>query len=260
MRRGWMAAWSKFSIGDLFTLANGVLGFIAITYILDRKFLAATSLLFLSMIMDGLDGYLARRFGSKHSRGQVLDSISDSISFAFAPALLIYAEFHGADESALMNGVVLACSVAILASGLFRLARFSAGGFQLSYFTGMPAPAAALLLVLLCLLFGSANGAEPGKYYYTFQEVPALVLFAGFAASVLMASEVPYPKVHGRMAAATGFALLLAITPYAAGLVLVDDQPLYTAFSRTATSIALALTLVYVFGGPAYERHTRGKG
>ncbi len=255
-----MAAWNRVSIGDLFTLANGVLGFIAITYILDRKFLAATSLLFLSMIMDGLDGYLARRYGSKHSRGQVLDSISDSISFAFAPALLVYAEFHGADADAVQNAVTLACAVAILASGLFRLARFSAGGFQLNYFTGMPAPAAALLIVLLCLLFGTEGGAEPDKYYFTIQGIPALVLFAGFAASALMASEVPYPKVHGRMAAATGFALLLALTPYIAGVLLVDDQPLYTAFSRTATGFALALTLVYVFGGPVYERYTRGKG
>jgi len=254
-----MAAWNRVSIGDLFTLANGVLGFVAITYILDRKFLAATSLLFLSMFMDGLDGYLARKFGSKHSRGQVLDSISDSISFAFAPALLVYAEFHSASGHSLENAVILACSVAILASGLFRLARFSAGGFQLTYFVGMPAPAAALLIVLICLLFGTAEGAEPQEYYFTIEETSWLVLSSGFAASLLMASEIPYPKVHGKMAAATGFALLLAVLPYAAGLVLVDDQPLYTAFSRTATGIALALTLVYVLGGPLYERHERGK-
>lgn len=255
-----MAAWNRVSIGDLFTLANGVLGFVAITYILDMKYLAATSLLFLSMFMDGLDGYLARRFGSKHSRGQVLDSISDSISFAFAPALLVYAEFHSPGESTLENAVVLACSVSILATGLFRLARFSAGGFQLTYFVGMPAPAAALLIVLICLLFGSTGGAEPQRYYFTISELSWLVLGTGFAASFLMASEIRYPKVHGRMAAATGFALLLAVLPYAAGLVLVDNQPLYTAFSRTATGIALALTLIYVFGGPLYERYQGAKG
>lgn len=255
-----MAAWNRVSIGDLFTLANGVLGFVAITYILDRKFLAATSLLFLSMIMDGLDGYLARRFGSKHSRGQVLDSISDSISFAFAPALLVYAEFHSSSGQSFENAVILGCAIAILASGLFRLARFSAGGYQLTYFVGMPAPAGALLIVLICLLFGASEGAEPARYYFTIKELAWLVLASGFAASFLMASEIPYPKVHGKMAAATGFALLLAILPYAAGLVLVDNQPLYTAFSRTATGIALALTLVYVFGGPIYERHTRTNG
>jgi CDP-diacylglycerol--serine O-phosphatidyltransferase len=241
------------SPADLFTLANGVLGFIAITYILDSKFLAATGLLLLSMVMDGLDGYIARRFGSKHSRGQVLDSISDSISFAFAPALLVYAEFHTADSSSTENAVALVCAVAILATGLFRLARFSAGGYQLSYFVGMPAPAAALVILLICLLFGGA-GAEDTSYYFTVERVSPLVLGFGFLMSILMASEISYPKAHGKIALATGLGLLLAILPFAAGLALVNNQALYTAFSRTATSSALALALVYVFGGPVYEK------
>jgi len=255
-----MAPWTRVSPADLFTLANGVLGFIAITYILDSKFLAATGLLLLSMVMDGLDGYIARRFGSKHSRGQVLDSISDSISFAFAPALLIYAEFHTPVSSSAENAVALVCAIAILATGLFRLARFSAGGYQLSYFVGMPAPAAALVMLLLCLLFGTVDGVENPSYYYTFERIPALVLGFGFLVSFLMASEISYPKAHGKIAAATGVGLLLALIPFAAGTALVNNQSLYTAFSRTATSIALALTLVYVFGGPVYEKLKGSKG
>jgi len=249
-----MATLSKVSPGDLFTLANGVLGFIAITYILDQKFLAATGLLFLSMMMDGLDGYMARRFGSKHSMGQVLDSISDAISFAFAPALLVYAEFHHEGGDWLQNGTSLACAVAILATGLFRLARFSAGGYELRYFAGMPAPASALLIVLTCLLFGTSEGVESKRLYFTIETFPWLAMGVGFIASFLMASEIPYPKIHGKMMTATVAALLLAVMPYLVGFMLVDNQPLYTAFSRTATSIALALTLVYVVGGPVYER------
>jgi len=249
-----MATLSKVSPGDLFTLANGVLGFIAITYILDQKFLAATSLLFLSMMMDGLDGYMARRFGSKHSMGQVLDSISDAISFAFAPALLIYAEFHHGAADWLQNYTALACAVAILATGLFRLARFSAGGYELKYFVGMPAPASALLILLTCLLFGASEGVESDRYYFTIESLPWLAMGVGFVASFLMASEISYPKIHGRMMTATVGALFLAVLPFIAGLMLVGNQPLYTAFSRTATSVALALTLVYVIGGPVYER------
>ena len=73
-----MTALDRVSLGDFFTLANGALGFIAIVYIFDGSYLSATSLLLLSMVMDGLDGFMARRYGSKHSRGQVLDSISDA--------------------------------------------------------------------------------------------------------------------------------------------------------------------------------------
>lgn len=248
-----MAPLSRVSAGDLFTLANGVIGFLAITYILDHKFLWATGLLILSMTMDGLDGVIARRFGSKHSMGQVLDSISDSISFAFAPALLVYAEFHGASGGMLEDPVVLVCSVAILSTGLFRLARFSVSGYQLDHFVGMPAPAAALFIVLICLLFGAAEGAEGARYYFTVDSSLAVVVGIGVLASFLMASEIPYPKLRGWMAKASGVAVLIAVVPYLAGLALVGDQDLYRASSRTATAIALALTAVYVFGGPFYE-------
>lgn len=254
-----MRIFGKISWGDLFTLANGVLGFVAITFILDRTFLAAASLLFLSMMMDGLDGYMARRFGSKHSRGQVLDSISDAISFAFAPALLLYAEFHAPGGSLLQNAAALFCAIAVLATGLFRLARFSAGGYQLGHFMGMPAPAGALVVVLMCLMFGSSQGTEEARFYYTLGYVPWLVLASGFLVSFLMASEIPYPKIRGPMAAVGGLALILAVIPAIAGLALVADQTLYNAFSRTATSIALALTLIYVFGGPLYESYERGE-
>lgn len=254
-----MAAWSKVSWGDLFTLANGLMGFVAITFILDDRFLIATSLLFLSMMMDGIDGYVARRFGSKHTMGQVLDSISDSVSFAFAPAFLVYVEFRSAELSLAENGVVLLCAIAIVGSGLFRLARFSAGGFQLPHFQGMPAPAGALMILLICQLFGASAGAETPKYYFTISEQMWLVLATGFAVSYLMASEIPYPKVQGRLTLLSGLALLMAVIPLIAGTLFVDDQSLYRAFSRTATGLALALTLVYVLGGPFYEKYKRDK-
>jgi len=260
LRRSAMAAWSKVSWGDLFTLANGLMGFVAITFILDDRFLIATSLLFLSMMMDGLDGYVARRFGSKHSMGQVLDSISDSISFAFAPALLVYVEFRSKDISLVENGIVLLCAIAIVGSGLFRLARFSAGGFQMPHFQGMPAPAGALAILLICQLFGASSGAETPAYYFTISEQMWLVLASGIVVSILMASEIPYPKMHGRLTLLSGLALVMALIPLIAGTLLIDDQSLYRAFSRTATGMALVLTLAYVVGGPVYEKFKRGKG
>ncbi|HJX04379.1 MAG TPA: CDP-alcohol phosphatidyltransferase family protein, partial [Thermoplasmata archaeon] len=209
-----------------------------------------------------------RRLGSKHSIGQVLDSISDSISFVFVPALLIYAELRGSLsassyselERSLFDLLVLACALAILATGLFRLARFSAGGHNLDHFQGLPAPATALLLVLMSLLFGEAGEFEDQGLYFMFESVPWTILLAGFGASYLMASEIPYPKVRGWMARLSGIGVLLAILPYVFALVLVDDQDLYRASSRTAASTALALTLVYVFGGPPYEKLKRGEG
>jgi len=253
-----MGTLAKASPGDVFTLANGALGFLAITYILDRSFLVATALLLLSMMMDGLDGLMARRFGSKHTMGQVLDSISDSISFAIAPAALIYAEFHDPDQGVVFESLdsvlALACAIAVLSAGLFRLARFSAGGYKLRHFVGMPAPAAALLILLICLLFGTTEGTEPSRYYFSLGQEPWVVFPTALASSYLMVSGLRYPKMRGWMNAMAGIALLLALLPITAGLALVGDQDLYTASSRTAASAALALMLLYVLGGPVYEK------
>jgi len=253
---------TKVSPGDFFTFANGALGFVAITYVLDGSYLIATALLFLSMVMDGLDGFFARKFGSKHSMGQVLDSISDSISFAFAPAFLLYGELHDVASTSpthsLWNLAVLTGAVCFLSCGLFRLARFSVSGYQLKYFVGMPAPGAAMFLLIVCLLFGAEGGAEPGDLYFVVWHLPWLVLAVAFVLSYLMASEVPYPKVRGWMAKYGAAGMVLAGPAVVAGLVIVADQPLYTASSRTAAIIALALMLVYSLGGPIHERLKRG--
>jgi CDP-diacylglycerol--serine O-phosphatidyltransferase len=252
-----MSALNRISFGDLFTLANGALGFIAIAFIFDGSYLSATSLLLLSMIMDGLDGFIARKYGSKHSSGQVLDSISDSISFAFAPALLVYAEFHDPTISPLHTEediLVMACAISVMIAGLFRLARFSAGGHSLPHFNGVPAPAAALFILLLCLLFGAEDGSEPSRFYFSFGENDALVLTLSLVVAFLMASTIPYPKVRGWIAVASSIGIAIAFLPTIAAVAIVGDQQLYTAFSRTATSVALALTIVYLAGGPLYER------
>jgi len=258
-----MNALSRISSCDLFTLANGALGFVAIVYILDRDYLTATLLLFISLIMDGMDGYIARKLGTKHPGGQVLDSISDSVSFVFAPALLIYAELqepaHGSPTESVQNFLVLACSVSFITSGLYRLARFSAGGYKLDHFVGLPAPGAALLVLLTCMLFG-AEGSEPSRMYFIFSEEPVIVLVCALGASFLMASTIPYPKIRGMMAAGTGVGIMLAMLPLIAGMVMLDDQGLYTAFSRTATTAALLMTVLYIAGGPLYERLKGAEG
>jgi CDP-diacylglycerol--serine O-phosphatidyltransferase len=257
-----MTALDRVSLGDLFTLANGALGFIAIVFIFDESYLSATGLLILSLVMDGLDGFMARTYGSKHTRGQVLDSISDSISFAFAPALLIYAQFQDPTVTPLQtiqDTLVLACAVSVMLSGLYRLARFSAGGHQLGHFAGLPAPAATLFLLLICLLFGAGEGAEPTRYYFSFGETAGVVLPLALVAAFLMASTIPYPKVRGWIAVASSIGVAIAFMPTVAGIVIVGDQQLYTAFSRTATGVALALTIVYLAGGPLYERWKRAE-
>lgn len=84
----------KKSFADIATLGNGVCGLIAIFSIIEGSYMLASLLIFFSYGLDGLDGALARRFGSSHRFGRYLDSFSDSISFCLVPVMLFYANFY----------------------------------------------------------------------------------------------------------------------------------------------------------------------
>ena len=81
------------SYADMATLLSASLGFLAITYMIDgneKSYIAAMLILPFCAIIDGMDGALARKFGTKHHYGKYLDSISDSICFGIAPSILVY--------------------------------------------------------------------------------------------------------------------------------------------------------------------------
>ena len=68
------------------TAANIVVGFIAMLAAADGKFRLAVYLLFIAMLLDLVDGRLARKLGATSKFGQEMDSLSDSLSFCAAPA------------------------------------------------------------------------------------------------------------------------------------------------------------------------------
>ena len=128
---------------NLFTLAALFGGFYAIVMAMNGRFEAAAVGVFCAMVLDSLDGRVARMTNTQSSFGEQMDSLSDMVSFGAAPALIAY-------EWALRPlgrwGWIAAfvyCSCAAL-----RLARFNVntGVVDKRYFQGMPSPAAAALV------------------------------------------------------------------------------------------------------------------
>ena len=250
---GWVR---KVSIADVITVVNAVVGFIAITYVIDRRWLEASALIMAGVVLDGLDGFAARRFGSKHDRGRYLDSFSDTISFCIAPALLVYGLFYdGARGSAWtdpMNALAVVASTWLATFGILRLARFVQLDHAKESFLGFPTPANALFVIALVELFGASRGKVAAVF-----EANILVLLVAIAASVLMISDVPYPKVSDALRvpatlAATGFGAV-AILAY-----------LFLASRATVEAVVFTLLFLgivaYIFGGPLYVRRTRSAG
>lgn len=144
---------------NLFTLAALFAGFYAIVQGMNNQFELAAVAIFIAMILDGMDGRVARMTHSQSAFGAEFDSLSDMVSFGVAPALVAY-------EWMLRDFGKLGWMVAFIycAGAALRLARFNTmiGVADKRWFTGLPSPAAAALVAGLVWIVHAYNLDVPG--------------------------------------------------------------------------------------------------
>ncbi|HEY9100412.1 MAG TPA: CDP-diacylglycerol--serine O-phosphatidyltransferase [Thiobacillus sp.] len=129
---------------NLFTTGALFAGFYAVVQAMNGRFEHAAVAIFIAMVLDGLDGRVARMTHTQSAFGAEYDSLSDMVSFGVAPALVIY-EFalQGMGKLGWIAAFVY-CSGAAL-----RLARFNTQHEVVTdkrFFQGLPSPAAAALI------------------------------------------------------------------------------------------------------------------
>src|SRR5881628_2041395 len=129
---------------NLFTTAALFGGFYAIVQAMNDRFDHAAIAIFVAMVLDGLDGRVARLTKTQSAFGAEYDSLSDMVCFGAAPALVVY-------EWALRSMGKLGWIAAFVycAGAALRLARFNTNieVVDKRFFQGLPSPAAAALVV-----------------------------------------------------------------------------------------------------------------
>lgn len=139
MRRG------AYLLPSLFTLGNLFCGYACVVFALRGDFDRAASLIGIAVVLDMLDGRVARMTGTSSAFGVEFDSLADVVSFGLAPAILTFAwGLHGFGQAGWAAGFIFVAAAAI------RLARFNiqtnAPSADKRFFVGMPSPAAAGVL------------------------------------------------------------------------------------------------------------------
>ncbi len=128
---------------NLFTTATLFAGFYAVLAAMNGDFAAASIAIFVAMVMDGLDGRVARITNTQSAFGAEYDSLSDMVAFGLAPSLVLYVW-------ALSSLGKLGWLAAFIytAGAALRLARFNTqlASSDKCYFQGLPSPAAAAIL------------------------------------------------------------------------------------------------------------------
>src|SRR6187549_2141726 len=126
---------------SLFTLGNLFCGYACVVYAMRGEFETAAPFIGFAVVLDMLDGRIARLTGTESDFGREFDSLADVISFGIAPAILSFA--WGLQPLGRLGWLA---GFLFLTAAAMRLARFniqSAMGGDKRYFVGMPSPAAA---------------------------------------------------------------------------------------------------------------------
>lgn len=132
---------------NLVTLAGMCLGLTAIRFAMVGNFGTAAVLVILSALVDGMDGLIARRLRATSEFGAELDSLSDFLCFGVAPGLILYRFALGEANALGWVFVLVYASACCLRLARFNVTRGEAGAGK-THFTGVPAPAGALLALL----------------------------------------------------------------------------------------------------------------
>jgi len=170
---------------NLFTTAALFSGFYAIIAGTNGNFENAAIAIFVAMILDGLDGRVARLTNTTSAFGEQYDSLSDMVSFGLAPALLM---FSWALQGLGKFGWVCAFIYAVCAA--LRLARFNTqiGSVDSRYFMGLASPAAAAIVAGIIWV-----GSNIEMYFELSIFAAVMTAFSG----LLMVSNIRYTSFKG---------------------------------------------------------------
>jgi CDP-diacylglycerol---serine O-phosphatidyltransferase len=199
---------------NAFTTANLFCGFFAIVQAMNQRFEIAAIAIFVALVMDGMDGRVARMTNTQSAFGEQYDSLTDMVSFGVAPALIAY-EWVLKD---LGKWGWLAAFV-YCAGAALRLARFNTniGVVDKRFFQGLPSPAAASLIAGFVWL------AVDNKFHVKELALPWFMFALTIYAGITMVSNAMFysgKALDVRYRAPFGVMILVIL-----GFVLVSSDP-----------------------------------
>ena len=223
---------------NLFTLAGLFGGFYAVVMAMNGRFDLAAVGVFSAMVLDSLDGRVARMTNTQSAFGEQMDSLSDMVSFGAAPALIAY-------EWALKPlgrwGWIAAfvyCACAAL-----RLARFNVNTAVVDkrYFQGLPSPAAAALVTGFIWIMTEAEIGGGAVTWPMF----VLALYSGLT----MVTNVPFYSFKDvQMKKSVPFAVIVLI---ALGIAVINIHP---------PTVLFGLFVIYGLSGYVIYGWRKAKG
>lgn len=161
-------------IPNTLTLLNLFCGSIAVIFVVNNNFVAASVFVFLGIFFDFFDGFFARKFNVQGELGVQLDSLADMVTSGVVPGIVMFKLLSSAIDKREFSSMGDAWNTVLHFEGVtysmipffglfitlasaFRLAKFNIDEDQQSYFKGLPTPANTLLIISLPLIMEFQN-------------------------------------------------------------------------------------------------------
>jgi CDP-diacylglycerol--serine O-phosphatidyltransferase len=218
---------------NLFTTGALFSGFYAVVSAMHGSFENAAIAIFVAMILDGMDGRVARLTNTQSAFGEQYDSLADMVSFGVAPALVMFS-WALSD----LGKLGWAAAFIYMACAALRLARFNAqiGVVDKNYFVGLASPAAAAVIAAIVWTWHKADiGA--------LSAIPAAIITT--VTGLLMVSSFRYSSFksfdfRGRVP----FVVMLAVV-FVFALLLIDQSRILLLLS---VGYALSAPILWFWG------------
>jgi CDP-diacylglycerol--serine O-phosphatidyltransferase len=233
---------------NLFTLAALFGGFYAVVMAMNARFDLATLGIFAAMVLDSLDGRVARLTHTQSAFGEQMDSLADMVSFGAAPALIAYEwSLKGLGRWGWIAAFIY-CACAAL-----RLARFNVNTAVVDkrWFQGLPSPSAAALVAGFIWLVNEASGGVRGQSagIFSWQQVAWITFALTIYAGLTMVTNAPFYSFKDmRSRKSVPFAVIVSI---ALLIAVINIHPPLVLF---------ALFVIYGLSGYAIYAWRKAKG
>jgi CDP-diacylglycerol--serine O-phosphatidyltransferase len=194
-------------------------------------------LIFLAMVFDGLDGYVARLARTSSDFGAELDSLCDVVSFGVAPGFLLVKMCP--QFTLVHNQTVWIIAAAYAACAALRLARFNVetnDDDEHLHFSGLPTPAAAAVIASFAIMFYTLRQSDGNSAREWIDKCLQTILpFFGAAVALLMVSRIRYPHVPNRiLRGQRSFGHVVAVLFFFVALMIVPGYTMPIAASAFA--------------------------
>ena len=231
---------------NLFTLAALFGGFYAVVMAMNGRFDLAAVGVFCAMVLDSLDGRVARMTNTQSAFGEQMDSLSDMVSFGAAPALIAYEwALKGLGRWGWIAAFVY-CACAAL-----RLARFNVntGVVDKRFFQGLPSPAAAALVAGFIWLMTEIGVRGEDLEWLSWKQITWTMFVVTLYSGLTMVTNVPFYSFKDvQMKKSVPFVVIVLI---ALVIAIINIHPPIVLFS---------VFVIYGLSGYAVYGWRRAKG